>query len=393
MILISLASKQIWPHVLAVYHLKPEKLFLLHSDNPKESRLPAERLKKFFNQHRPSETTHIHTEKISASDFTEIQKHLDQLSISCNWNPNDCILNITGGNKLMATAAFQWASRHGIRTFYLEWGNNATWFNFSNKQIVTSNEKIDGHIVNTLDPVALLRCQLDASEVEREGESLTLNTEGMSLSDKELFKHLQNGVNATKFLNIQGSADNDIKKGDALEFSTAAILLKLGVQKVQRSLRLKVKSSLGVSTTTPHAEIDLLFTWNGKLWLVDCKDRKAPESLVEVLRHKFPSSLSNEVKELLARIAKELTIGQTKALKEDLVAIREVGGLLGQVVCVRKTQLPEQVQQFAQHNHIELIQKSKIVEQCRSLLFPNHPPNKEQLAALTKTFNSQSHQS
>jgi len=41
MILLSLASKQIWPQVLAVAHLKPERFFLLHSDDLVGSKGPA----------------------------------------------------------------------------------------------------------------------------------------------------------------------------------------------------------------------------------------------------------------------------------------------------------------------------------------------------------------
>jgi hypothetical protein len=50
MILLSLASRQIWPQVLLVAHLKPERLILLHSADPAESKGPAQRLKRFLDQ-------------------------------------------------------------------------------------------------------------------------------------------------------------------------------------------------------------------------------------------------------------------------------------------------------------------------------------------------------
>ena len=37
MILLSIASKQIWPHVLSVAHLKPERVFLMHSADAVET--------------------------------------------------------------------------------------------------------------------------------------------------------------------------------------------------------------------------------------------------------------------------------------------------------------------------------------------------------------------
>lgn len=389
MILLSLASKQIWPQVLAVCHLKPASLVLLHSEDDNESRKPAERLKKFFKNQGTLGRGCVGAELLSDSDFSAIEKRLDELAASQQWNLGDCVLNITGGNKLMATAAFRWAARRGVRTFYLERRNGITWFDFRDGETMTTSEQADGHLADSLDPVALLRCQMDSSEVEREGESLTLNSEGIRLPDEELFKHLQNGVDATRFLTTQGIADVDAKKGDGLELATAAVLLKLGVQKVQRSLRLKVKSAQGVSTRQPHAEIDLLFSWGGKLWLVDCKDRKDPESLIEGLRRELNNqALSPQATELLARISKELSIGQTKVMKEDLLAVRETGGLLGQIVCVRKALLSEEVHQFARHNQIEVVQKSELAERWRSLLFPNHPPDQAQLASLVKAFGA-----
>jgi len=387
MILLSLASKQIWPQILAVHHLQPARVILLHSDDANESRMPAQRLKRFFDKHGPMGQGQAQMEPLSDSDFASIEKRLDALLSHHSWNLSGCVLNITGGNKLMATAAFRWAAQRGVRTFYLERRNKITWFDFLDGETLTTADSVDGHIADTLDPVALLRCQVDASEVEREGERLTLNPTGAAMEEGTLFKQLNGGADASGFLEVAGIADADKKKGDALELTTAVVLLKLGVQNIQRSLRLKVKSAAGVGTRLPHAEIDLLFSWGGKLWLVDCKDRKSAESLVEGLQRELSRiRLSPQAEELLTRIHKELSIGQTKVMKEDLLAIRETGGLLGQVVCVRKAGQPDEVRQYAAHNRIEIIQKNELVDRWRSLLFPDRPPDLNQLADLAKTF-------
>jgi hypothetical protein len=161
--------------------------------------------------------------------------------------------------------------------------------------------------------------------------------------------------------------------------------LKLGVKRVQRSLRLKVKSSMQTDTRMPHAEIDLLFTWGGRLWLVDCKDRKPAEDLADSLQRMLPP-LRQEAADLLGRLREELSIGQTKAMKEDLLAVREAGGLLGTVVCVRKAELPEEVVQYARHNQIAVVRKSELVNGFRNLLFPNRPADGGDLARLAKHF-------
>ena len=158
------------------------------------------------------------------------------------------------------------------------------------------------------------------------------------------------------------------------------------MKRVQRSLRLKVKSSLNVGTRLPHAEIDLLFTWGGRLWLVDCKDRKPVEDLAQGLRRLLPRNLSDEDEKLLNQIEKALSIGQTKTLKEDLLAVREAGGLLGNVVCIRKAELPEEVLQFARHNGISVIRKNQLVDGLRNLLLPNRPADGGDIAELAAHF-------
>lgn len=388
MTLLSLASKQIWPHILTVQHLKPTRLVLLHSEDAAESRQPAQRLKKFFDRQGAIAQGHTSMEQLPAADFGGIEKKLDELAASRSWNLGKCILNITGGNKLMATAAFRWAARRGVRTCYLERGNMLTEFTFQDGNVKTRLQPVDGHLADELDPVALLRCQVDASEVEREGEAITLTPLALQMDDATFFQQAVSGVDASRWLTITGVADIDAKLGDPLELTTAAILLKLGVNNVQRSLRLKVKSVTGVGTRLPHAELDLIFTWGGRLWIVDIKDRKAPESLAEGLRRELRGlNLSTQAGQLLDRITKELSIGQTKVMKEDLIAIREAGGIQGQVLCVRKTEPSEEVAQFARHNHISIIPKARLVEDLRAQLFPNARPDSAQLQDLASAFS------
>jgi hypothetical protein len=374
MILLSIASKQIWPQLLAVAYLKPERLFLLHSDDAVELKGPAQRLKRFFDDCGllPKGSTRLHL--IPNTDFHAIEQSLDELQRSQQLPMAECMVNFTGGNKLMATAAFRWATQRGLTSFYLERGLQLTKFEPRDNDLVTKTLKINGHIADDLDPVALTRCQLDASEIERKGETITLNATGCDLSDWEFLKRIHDGIDPLPFLDIANPTAEPPKEGDHLELSTAAVLLKLGVRRVQRGLRLKVRSVQHVGTRLPHAEIDLLFTWGGRLWLVDCKDRKAPESLADGLKRELHAlRLSANAAELLGRITKELMIGQTKAMKEDLLAVREVGGLLGSIICVRKTELGEEVLQFAKHNQINVVQKNNLVDGLRAVLNPHSP--------------------
>jgi hypothetical protein len=292
------------------------------------------------------------------------------------------VLNFTGGNKLMATAAFRWAANRGARAFYLERRNQLTWFLPRDGEMATRSEPLNGKLTDAFDPVSLLRCQLDASEIQRPGQVLTLNDAGRRLSEQDFARGILNGEDARRYLAIAGEADREEKQGDALEFSTAAALLKLGVHRVQRSLRLKVKSTPDAGTRRPHAEIDLLFTWAGRLWLADCKDRKPAEDLADALKPHLQRPLSQNAAALFDRIRNELQIGQSKAMKEDLVAVREAGGLLGSILCVRNADLPAEVLQYARNNGIALVFRRSLLQDLRSLLSPAQPASLEQLKSL-----------
>jgi len=385
-ILFSLASKQIWPQVLAVAQLKPERIVLLHSEDSMESKGPAQRLKRFFDESGLAPKGATRMEQVLDSDFAAIERQLDELQSGRQWPLAECAVHFTGGNKLMATAAFRWAAKRGVKAFYLDLHNQLTWFEPRDGEMQTSVEPLNGHLTDHLDPVALLRCQLDASEVERPGQFLSLNENGKKLQDPDFFRRIDSEQDACSYLRIIGDADREPKKGDSLEFSTAAVLLKLGVYRVQRSLRLKVKSSPSTGTRLPHAEIDLLFTWGGRLWIVDCKDRKPKEELALVLRRCLPHSILPEAEKLLGRIQEELLIGETKAMKEDLLASREAGGLLGNVVCVWKAELPEEVQEYARQNQIQVVRKSELVSGLRDLLFPERPADDGDIASLKAHF-------
>jgi hypothetical protein len=114
MTLLSLASRQIWPQVLAVKHLNPERVFLLYSEDSGESKGPARRLKRFFDDSGLVPRGGTRLELVSHDDFAAVSQRLDRLAADRGLNLGECRLNFTGGNKLMATAAFRWAARRSV---------------------------------------------------------------------------------------------------------------------------------------------------------------------------------------------------------------------------------------------------------------------------------------
>jgi hypothetical protein len=166
--------------VLTVAHFKPDRVFLLHSEDAAESRNPSHHLKRFFDATALVPRGGTRLELVPHDDFTGIEGSLDALQTRHQLPLSECCLNFTGGNKLMATAAFRWTARRGVPAFYLERGNRLTRFEPRDGEVLTTTEPLDGHMADRLDPVELLRCQLDASEIQQDGQTLTLNEAGPS---------------------------------------------------------------------------------------------------------------------------------------------------------------------------------------------------------------------
>ena len=384
-VLLSLVSRQAWPHILTVARFRPSRLVLLHSKNETESRQPAERLKKFFDG-APSlvGSGGVELAEVPDNDFWGIQKRLDELAPSDAPEGAKRLLNLTAGNKLMAFGASRWAEKNGVAYFYLERGDQLTLFEPSGRGLSTKTETLDGGIANDLDVLALLRCQLSASEVERPGQRLTLTQRGRGLKEDEFLACVERGDDAVRgLLNVEGTADRRKAEGDALEFVTAAVALKHGATEVRRSLRLRVNSPL---SPNPHQEIDLLFNWGGRLWLVDCKDRVSGSRLVRNLRDALPAPIAQRVDRLLSRLDDEMKVNPVKALKEDLVANLEVGGLRGKVVCVRRVPLPPEAHPYAKLNGIDVVQMQHLFASFRRMMHPGGPATQGDLEELQRRF-------
>ncbi|MCX7914841.1 MAG: hypothetical protein N3A53_00865, partial [Verrucomicrobiae bacterium] len=243
----------------------------------------------------------------------------------------------------------------------LERGLQLTWFDFDKGGSASRVEQIDGHITDALDPLPLLRCQLDASEVEREGQSLRLSQKGQALADNEFWKQLPSADrhHVGRWLTVQGEGNAEQNAGDALELIVAAALLRLGVKQVRRSVRLKVHSAPGVSARVPHAELDLLFNYGGKLWLVDCKDRRPVTDLADRLLQISRPRPNIDRKEFQPRRCYRDQLAIIDTMKEALPAACETGGLVCETTCVQHNRPSDEARAFVRRNHVRL------VETCR----------------------------
>ncbi len=327
-VMISIASKQVWPQILSVLHFKPQKLILLHSGDEQESKTPAFRLKAFFEKAKLLESVSLR--EIShrkLEDFSRMSLEKDR----------DYLLNLTGGNKLMSFSLYDFGKQNNYKSFYFERKNEIVWLNPNSEP-----QQIDCKLADHMDPADLIECQLSASWIERRGELITFNNGKLKITDP--------------------LPEKEQKAGDELEYQTAELILKLGIKHVRRSLRLKPRIyGTGVSS---HNEIDIVFVWKGKLWIVDCKDRVKPEILLDPLYR-----CAQKHTKLLDNIKGQLQQNRTHSIKDDLVAITETGGLMGKVICVRKEQMPSDIMTYASLQGIEIIRKDMLKEGLERVLF------------------------
>lgn len=384
MTLLSLASKQIWPQVLGFLHLnpRPERLVLFHTDEEGESAGPARRLKEFFVSQRLLPANAVELQKVPHDHFGNIVEGLAAAAERLGLNESNCRVHFTGGNKLMALAAAEWCRLAGTPCFYLE--RDLRVFPFLPRGTVLLPQEsfqLNPHLAREIEPLALLRCQLGSAEVVVPGQRLTLNERGRSLPEKEFGPLLRKDQDFRKFLDWD-VPETEANPGFALEFAAAVALLKLGVPVVQRSVRLVPKVLRG--SGREEGELDLIFNWGGKLWVVDCKDRHSAENRVDQLRTVILRQLTPDQRltELLDKLAEELRERDLHPLKEDLLAVAEVGGLLGRAICVRRSPLPLQAAEFAQSRKVPVVLKDRLIPGLRPILFPNEPASLDQLQAL-----------
>ena len=372
--MLSLASRQVWPQILGVVEFKPRRLILLHSSHKEESEEPARRLVDFFCQAGLLKSDEMALEEISHNQFVLIQEQLEEVSRRHALDTTRCMLNFTGGNKLMATAAFRWAERRWVKAFYLERGRELTEFNMEHGGVMTGKPRIlDGAKTDALDAVELLKCQLGAAKVASANERLTLSPRGKTLHSGQLQKMIKDAARVSRSKvdfreHLDGYDKNEIMMaGSNLEYASAVMILKAGVRAVYRSVELKSSTMQG---TKLEGELDLIFNWNGKLWVVDCKDRASVSDKLngietEMAKMGMPSE---KLRKQIDALRKELEDRDIKVLREDLAHIAETGGILGTTLCVRSSKLPSQAEEYARSRRLNIVYKDDLESRLAALL-------------------------
>jgi hypothetical protein len=369
--MLTFVSKQLWPQFLALAAYAPQRLVLLHSDQKTESAGPAERLREFAIEVHGMRPESVELVEVSSSNVGQLRDEIGEVAERLELDGSNCVFNLTGGIKLMTMAGAGWCQDAGSPCFYIESNNQLFEFVNDGRDLRQSPQRdlareVAGKAA-TWDPAAVVRYQLDAADVVDPGQLLTLNEKGKRWHENELGSWLTKRMDFRGFLQMDGS-EPEAREGDDLELATAIVLLKLGVPQIRRGIRTTARQRS--RDGNDEGEMDLVFIRDGRLWVVDCKDRHSPEERLDALRNELVRThgISPRTKELLDRLASELQDKELKTLKEDLSTVAEAGGLKAQALIVRRGKLPTQAMDYARGRRMEVVLKDHLVRDLKKVL-------------------------
>lgn len=361
--LLLLVSRQVWPNIISTVYFKPERVILLHSSEAAVSRQPAERLRHLLAKAGLASGDRCQLLAIPDDNYHGIHAALDTLPAE---QLRDAALGFNAGSKLMAVACFDWAQKQRLQAFYLETDGELQRFDFSNGTTLTSTERPDPAICDFLAPLDLIRCQLHSSEVLHEGQTITLNDPGICQLTDAQFKSSMFSVSRDQprcWLSAPGGIPKPAKEGDLLELAVAATLLRLGVKQVVRGVELIPAGAKGADRKT-HAELDIVFNHAGRLWIVECKDRKRPKT-----PYNFQGRTLKEFKSALNSVWSRLfDESQAKIVKEHLISTRDVGGSLGKLIFLCQHKPDSWFLRLATSLGVGVVWKEDMLRGFRSLL-------------------------
>jgi len=368
MTLLTFASRQTWPQVLAILDQTPARLVLFHSDDPSESRRPAERVKDFAIATGRLAAEAIELVQVPTTDLKGLEDAIADTAHRLELGEDNCKFHLTGGNKLMALAAFDWCRSAGSPCFDIEKEQRVIAFVPQQGRLEQGiSRTLNENLAAGVDPVDMVRCQLDAAEVVDGGQLLTLNADGERFPWQEIGPRMEDGrYDFRRLLHVEGN-EPPARAGDRLELATAVVILKNGIPRVRRGIR--TVSSRRSGDGRDEGEHDLVFNWRGRLWIVDCKDRVSPEQRMEKLRAELASAFfSDRARELIDQVEEELREKELKTLKEDLQAVAEAGGQMAKTIVVRRA-LPPQAMDFARSRKMHVVLRSQLFQQMQQGLF------------------------
>lgn len=336
---ITISSEQAWPQIIALRRFLPEEAFLFYSDDTARSEAPSVRLSEFIRNNLPG--THVHRVRFTAETFTEeMRKVID----------SNTLVNLTGGTKLMGIDLFRESQANGAPTVYLE-ADRIIYPGILDGQ--NDFEPIDKtEVIDEVDPLELIKCQYN-EEITDEGILLKLSAKAKAFSRGQISSMKPPELLAL-FESDRKLPDIEKNRGLTAEFLTAAAFLKMGALQYRLGVKLESKQ-----------EIDGLFAYEGHLYFIETKQRKAKANPLNVIRKSLDRANLNSfqrdsVRRALGQLAAMETTKKGAAYHEDQFFAQAIAGRNASVIWVTAS-AKEKDFKFAEESGIRLFTRDQIL--------------------------------
>ena len=279
--LISLSGEQLWPalHCISNWHNDITHLFLLHTEDERRSKKPAETIRKFVEKWKP----HVCVELSEGQGLPFSGSFLDAFNLISIWiknNPeiDEWIINVTSGTKIMLLSALQFLGISKVRIIYRELSTNS-WFEIFPQNLSSENliPPRDIFIPNNITDIFPVKDLVEAIW----GDAGVFNVEFGELPPPfnliDVTKASASFGNGWNFKEGFKKTFTPFKEseGQIFEKYMIGILREMGIT----NLAISAKRNMEATTTQ---EADIILNHQGKITILDLKLRGKDEPDLDI---------------------------------------------------------------------------------------------------------------
>lgn len=338
-VLITIASEQVWPQIVPVYHLINkdktifDKIIIVHSHNTARSEEPAKRLETFIKEHKLSKEIYLQQVE-EETDFSEPLNNLvSKLDITAA--DDDVYVNLTCGTKIMSIILSTWGTQKGYTLFYTYNGSKLQLYKRTSNNILDNvgTEDIDVSITNDIDPIEIVTLQCGEDYIDDVGNFY------------EDYNTMKKKMGSPK----------QYTDGIHLEEEIVNYFINSKI-KYRHSVRLKSSKA-----SVPHEEIDVLLNFNGSLWVIECKMKKIIQDWGNCIRSCLKEDYNNiqpeNIKNLIKKIEKEIGTNLAMQYKADIFSAKKISGINAKVLWITTHKIPDHIKSFCDDEDIKYLEK------------------------------------
>lgn len=358
--LITIASEQIWPQIIVIDQLKPKNLIILHSGDQKRSVSPANRLQAFVQRENWCDA--------AMQPFDELHTESIQTVIGSLTAQERTHIHLTGGTKLMSISLLTTAIDRDLPAWYFD-GKQlfilAPETGFQPRAVAVGDPFTR---IDAIDPLSLILIQEEADLIADAGFLFRASRKLEETGLQSLASYSHDKLHELLITNDGEHPPACQNKGQALELRTATILLKLGVPLLRSGIKTKPQPD-----ASSDQEIDIVFFLNGRLHLVECKNRKGEQKLVHVIENALAQkyggkrNIPPQLFTALKRIDNAANSTKSDAIFSDLYHAQRLGGITGRVIRITAS-ASDHEKQIAAANGVTLIESKNLVNDLAQLL-------------------------